>query len=146
MHRALQTRRPDLRWMWFAKPFVVLILSLPGVLVCAQDCHGNSCLPLGLPAITGSTFSGPAVIGLLATLPATLTLSISSVDLNIPVTDPTAASAVVSVPVSSSWTLNSSTTNVELVAYFDSPQRRIIGRHSTISMCSGDAFPLGVIS
>jgi hypothetical protein len=50
-------------------------------------------------------------------------LSVSAAKLNVVVLDPVLGSAEMSVPVTSSWTLNTSTSAVELVAYFESPNR-----------------------
>lgn len=65
--------------------------------------------------------SAKAAIQLTATLPAQLKLSLANIALDIKVTDPSQSSQVVTVPVTSSWVLDSSTANVELVGYFDSP-------------------------
>ena len=65
--------------------------------------------------------SGAAVVQLTATLRAELRLSVSLIHLDIKVIDPTHDSAIVAVPVTSSWVLDSGERNVELVAFFDSP-------------------------
>jgi len=64
---------------------------------------------------------GSAAIQLNATMPAQLRLSISDINLDIKVSDPTQSSEVVTVPVTSSWVLNTATSSVELVGFFDSP-------------------------
>jgi hypothetical protein len=58
----------------------------------------------------------------MAYLPATLRLSISSSNLDFAVLDPAQPSAMVRLPVESFWNLNSSTSGVQLVGYFDSPR------------------------
>jgi hypothetical protein len=65
--------------------------------------------------------SGNAAIQLNATLPATLRLSLAEINLDIKVSDPTQSSEVVTVPVTSSWVMSTTTSNVELVGFFDSP-------------------------
>ena len=60
-------------------------------------------------------------IQLIANLPAQLRLSLSEVSLNIRVSDASQSSTIVSVPVTSSWVLDSSAESVELVGFFDSP-------------------------
>jgi hypothetical protein len=68
-----------------------------------------------------SLHSSKAAIQLNATLPAQLRLSLSDINLDIKVSDPTQSSTVVAVPVTSSWVLDTTSNNVELVGYFDSP-------------------------
>ena len=65
--------------------------------------------------------SAGGAIQLTAVVPAQLKLSLSTVTLDIKVDDPSQSSEIVTVPVTSSWALDSSTSNVELVGYFDSP-------------------------
>ena len=65
--------------------------------------------------------SSKGSIQLIAVMPAQLRLSLSEVSLNIKVSDPSQSSAVVAVPVTSSWVLDSTANNVELVGFFDSP-------------------------
>ncbi|HEY1261893.1 MAG TPA: hypothetical protein VGF06_00130 [Terriglobales bacterium] len=72
--------------------------------------------------------SAKAAIQLRATLPAQLKLSLADISLNISVADPAQNSQVVSVPVTSTWVLDSTTSNVELVGYFDSPQAAMMDR------------------
>jgi hypothetical protein len=69
-----------------------------------------------------SSLQSRAAIRLVATLPAQLRLSLADINLEINVADPTQASQVVSIPVTSSWVLDTTTNSVELVGYFDSPE------------------------
>lgn len=78
--------------------------------------------------------SGSAQVSLMAYLPTTLRLSISSLNLDVAVLDSAQPLAIVSVPVTSFWTLNSSTSNVQLVGYFDAPE-------SALSNGAGHAIP-----
>lgn len=78
--------------------------------------------------------SGSAQIALMAYLPTTLRLSISSINLDVAVLNPAQPSALVSVPVNSSWNLNSSSSSVQLVGYFDSQE-------SALSDGAGHAVP-----
>jgi hypothetical protein len=82
-------------------------------------------LTLGLAAsqavAQSNLYSRNAAIQLNATLPAQLRLSLSEINLDIKVSDPTQNSEIVSVPVTSSWALNTTTSSVELVGFFDSP-------------------------
>ncbi len=80
----------------------------------------SAALAQGQSAVAGVN-SSSAAIQLAATLPSQLRLSLSEVALDINVCDPTQSSAAVTVPVTSSWVLDSGTNNVELVGYFDSP-------------------------
>lgn len=91
--------------------------QIPGI-TGKSTTHGLAPNGLGLA-------SGPAPIGLVAVLPPTLSLSISTVNLNLDVTDPANPSPVISVPITSFWNLDSSSRNVELVGYFDSPQQAL---------------------
>jgi hypothetical protein len=69
------------------------------------------------------TLSGkPALIALIASLPPSLTLNVSEIQFNIKITDPNQDSSIMALPVTSSWVLNSTTTSVNLVAYFQSQQ------------------------
>jgi hypothetical protein len=70
-----------------------------------------------------SLASAPAAVALRATLPPSLTLTVSAANLNVAVLDPKQGSAAMIVPVTSSWTLNTSASAVELIAYFESPNR-----------------------
>jgi len=74
-----------------------------------------------IAAMQSSLHSSHAAIQLNAALPAQLRLSLSDINLDFKVTDPTQSSAVIAVPVTSSWVLDSSSNNVELVGFFDSP-------------------------
>src|SRR5262249_45035509 len=71
-------------------------------------------------AATSKITSARAGIILTATLLPQVKLSISEVSLDIRVDDASRNSAIVAVPVTSSWSLNSAS-KVELVGYFDSP-------------------------
>ena len=61
----------------------------------------------------------------MAVLPPSVGLSVSTAHLQVNVKDPNVASELVRVPVTSTWRLGTSSTAVELVAYFDSPQRAL---------------------
>ncbi len=80
-----------------------------------------SMVPSGSAALT----SASAAVNLVAVLPPTLGVSISTLNLQIAILDTGQRSAVVAVPVTSSWTLSSSANAVELVGYFESPQRAL---------------------
>lgn len=69
----------------------------------------------------GDAQSGKGMILLSATLSSQLRLSLSDVDLDVQVSDPARKSAVISVPVTSSWVLGSNSNSVDLVGFFDSP-------------------------
>src|SRR5215467_1531756 len=71
-------------------------------------------------AATSQISSARAGIQLVATMPAQLKLSISEVNLVVRVDDVSQSSKAVSVPITSSWVLNSSMSKVEMVGYFDS--------------------------
>jgi hypothetical protein len=73
--------------------------------------------------------SSKAAVMLSATLPAQLRLSLSTVNLDIPVTDPAQRSAIMTVPVTSSWVLDRASNNVELVGFFDSPETALVDEH-----------------
>ena len=77
----------------------------------------------GPKAIAADSSIGAAkgAIQLNAVLPGQLKLSLSNAALDIKVDDPSQSSRIATVPLISSWVLNSSTSNVELVGYFDSP-------------------------
>ena len=77
-------------------------------------------------AATSEINSAQAGIQLTATLPAQLKLSIAEVNLDIKVDDVTHNSAIIAVPVTSSWVLNSSISKVEMVGYFDSAAGALI--------------------
>lgn len=72
-----------------------------------------------------SVSSAVAPVSLLAVLPPSVSLSISTVHLQVTVKDPNVPTEVVRVPVTSAWHLGTSSTTVELLAYFDSPQRAL---------------------
>lgn len=72
-----------------------------------------------------SVSSAVAPVSLLAVLPPSVSLSISTVHLQVTVKDPNVPTDVVRVPVTSAWHLGTSSTTVELLAYFDSPQRAL---------------------
>lgn len=77
---------------------------------------------VGARTVPGSSFaSSRATVALLAMVPPKLSLSISSVPLEILVTDPTQKSPLVTVPITSSWNLGSSANGVELIGFFESP-------------------------
>jgi hypothetical protein len=65
--------------------------------------------------------SNKGTIMLSATLPSQLRLSLSNVDLDVQVSDPAQRTAVISVPVTSSWVLGSASNSVDLIGFFDSP-------------------------
>lgn len=93
---------------------VLAALFFAALPVSAQSLLANSVRDRGLS-------SNKAVIMLAATLPPELRLSISSVQLDIKVNDPAQKSAVLEIPVTSSWVLNSEANHVELIGFFDSP-------------------------
>ena len=94
---------------------LISLLTLTLLLVITLRAEGQTA------ATQSSLHSSRAAIQLNATLPAQLRLSLSDINLDFKVSDPTQTSAVVAVPVTSSWVLDSSSNNVELVGYFDSP-------------------------
>ena len=93
----------------------LLALALAALPASAQTMLGASARRPGFQ-------SNKAAIMLAATLPPELRLSISTVQLDINVSDSARKSAVLEVPVTSSWVLNSGASHVELVGFFDSPQ------------------------
>jgi hypothetical protein len=110
------------------KAFVgALLLSLG--LACAPRSNGQS-----VPSGNSAGDSNKASIMLAATLPSQLRLSLSDALLDIKVSDPAQRSTIVALPVTSSWVLDASCTNVELVAFFDSPM-------SALSDSAGDVVP-----
>lgn len=104
--------------------FCALLLLLT-ISVQAQILRSGSLGQGGLAASGAGISSAVAPISLLAVLPPSVGLSISNVHLEVPVKDPNVPSKVVSVPVTSTWHLGTSSTAVELVAYFDSPQHAL---------------------
>jgi hypothetical protein len=70
--------------------------------------------------------SAQAGIQLIATVPAQLKLSISEVNLDLRIADTSRDSGVIQLPVVSSWFLDSSTSKVELMGYFDSPASALV--------------------
>ena len=67
------------------------------------------------------TAGNKASILLTATVPSQLRLSLSEAYVKVRVSDPAQRSALLLVPVTSYWALDSSSSNVELVGFFDSP-------------------------
>jgi len=118
------TKPPD-RYQKAAMRLLLLFLAM----ACARGSVGQS-----LRAGTSALESNKASILLAATLPSQLRLSISDAYLDINVSDPAQKSPVVAWPITSSWVLNSSSTHVELVAFFDSPT-------AALADSAGDAIP-----
>ena len=79
----------------------------------------------GLAPGEAAISSAVAPIGLFAILPSSVGLNISTVHLSVPVTDPNVPTSTIDVPLTSFWHLGSSSTAVELVGYFDSPQQTL---------------------
>lgn len=72
----------------------------------------------------GKEISGyPAAVALRANLPPTLTLNVSEIQLNISINGQ--STAVSTMPVTSSWVLNSDMSSIDLVAYFESSLRAL---------------------
>ena len=82
---------------------------------------GLTASPAKAQLTNSSLHSSKAAIQLNATLPAQLRLSLSDINLDIKISDPSQSSQVVAVPVTSSWVLDTASNNVELVGFFDSP-------------------------
>jgi len=96
-----------------AQTLLTGILALSLALFCCDEAVAQS---------AGGVQSNKAAIALTATVPAQLSLSLSDIVLDANVPDPAQSTAVASVSVTSSWVLNSESSNVELVGFFDSPQ------------------------
>jgi hypothetical protein len=104
---------------------VCCVLLAIGVPASAQALGGS----LGRQALTpghSGLNSSVAVINLSAVLPASVSLSVSSVPLIVSVKDPNNPTEIIRVPVTSSWHLGSSSNGVELVGYFESPQQALV--------------------
>jgi len=83
----------------------------------------------GLAPVETGLSSSVAPIGLLAVLPSSIGINISAVHLTVSVDNPSIPSATIQVPVTSFWHLGSSSTSVELIGYFDSPQQALADAH-----------------
>ncbi|HVO62770.1 MAG TPA: hypothetical protein VMT53_17675 [Terriglobales bacterium] len=88
----------------------------------------------GLARAGSSLTSASAAVNVVAVLPATVGVSISTVHLNVSIEDPSQRSSMVTLPVTSSWNLNESISAVELVGFFDSSER-------ALANVTGDAIP-----
>jgi len=93
------------------------------ILIALSFCLGAT--PQSVVANSGIS-STQAGIQLIATVPAQLRLSISEVNLDVRIADTSHDSDVIQLPVVSSWFLDSSTSKVELVGYFDSPTSALV--------------------
>lgn len=102
------------------------VMTLAGTLTSAQGLNSGAFGRQGLAPGQAGLSSAVGSINLLATLPSSVGLSISTVHLSFAVTDPTTPTATIQVPVTSFWHLGSSSTAVELVGYFDSPQQALV--------------------
>jgi len=91
----------------------------------AQVLGGSIGRQAGTPGYAAMS-SAAATVNLTAVLPATVGVSVSDVPLLVSVQDPNMPTDVVRVPVTSFWHLAASSTGVELVAYFDSPQQALV--------------------
>jgi hypothetical protein len=65
--------------------------------------------------------SACARVSVIAVMPATLRVSLSSINVVAPIEDPNQRSPIITVPVTSYWTVNGATSAVELIGFFDSP-------------------------
>jgi hypothetical protein len=108
-----------------ANAALVCLLPLLTISVQAQTLRSGSLSRGELGSSSASIASAVAPISVIATLPPSLSLSVSTVHLKLAVTDPNVPTNSVSIPVTSSWHLGTSSTAVELVAYFDSPQQAL---------------------
>jgi hypothetical protein len=108
------------------KAALACAVLLTGTLTSAQGLNTGTFGQQGLAPGQAGISSAVASINLLATLPSSVGLSISTVHLSFSVTDPTTPTATIRVPVTSFWHLNSSSSGVELVGYFDSPQQALV--------------------
>jgi hypothetical protein len=101
------------------------IVFLLGSLSAAQMTSGS----LGKQATSAghaTVSSAIAAINLSAVLPATVGVSVSDVPLLVSIRNPGTATDIIRVPITSFWHLGASSTGVELVAYFDSPQQALV--------------------
>lgn len=101
------------------------IVVLLGSLAPAQVLGGSIGRQAGTPGYAAIS-SALATVNLTAVLPASVGVSVSDVPLLVSVQDPNTPTEVVHVPVSSFWHLGASSTGVELVGYFDSPQQALV--------------------
>lgn len=108
---------------WLGRVIVVVTLLYASSASFAQSNGDGWREPsLGRDLKTPNFSAKAAPIALSASLPPSLTLNLSEIQLNINIIDPKENSSVITLPVISSWVLNSSTTSVNLVAYFESQQ------------------------
>ncbi len=115
-------------WAVFARlirPFNLIVLLAAALLIPRGVWASGQPQPGLSSAVSGAT-SASVAVNLLAVLPPTLHLSISTLSLDIHLVDPTQHSATITVPVTSSWSLSGSASAVELVGYFDSPQHALV--------------------
>jgi hypothetical protein len=101
--------------------FVVLVL----VVSAKSQTLSSGTFSRGLAPGEAEISTAVAPIGLFAILPSSVGLNISTIQLSVPVTDPNVPTNTIDVPVTSFWHLGSSSTAVELVGYFDSPQQAL---------------------
>src|SRR5262249_55066481 len=101
------------------------ILLRPGLVISAL---AFSWILIFVPTVNAQSAvkSAHGGIQLTAVIPPQLKLSVTDIPLDIEVTDPSQNSHVFSIPVTSSWALDSSTSHVELVGYFDSPTAALV--------------------
>ncbi|HJT69141.1 MAG TPA: hypothetical protein VJ731_03020 [Terriglobales bacterium] len=103
--------------------FVAILVS--AISAQAQTLRAGSLGQGGMGTTSAGIASAVAPISMIAVLPPSLGLSVSNVHLRMAVDDPNVPTNSVSVPVTSTWHLGPSSTAVELVAYFDSPQQAL---------------------
>jgi len=120
------------------------------VLAVALACSASEAQSTG----KDSARDNQASILLTATLPSQLRLSLSDAFLDINISDPTQPSATAALPVTSSWVLDASSSQVELVAFFDSPVSALTdgagdfipANHVLGGLTAGDMQPFAEIS
>lgn len=115
------TRQSPVRNALKAACMVFLLGSFAPAQVLGGSLGRNAAMP-GYATVS----SAVATVNLSAVLPASVGISVSDVPLLVSVRDPGTPTDVIRVSVSSFWHLGASSTGVELVGFFDSPQQALL--------------------
>jgi hypothetical protein len=118
------------------RPCARLKALLPALFLCLVAAPAVAQSMLAASSREPGLRGNKAVIMLAATLPPELRLSLSTVQLDIIVSNPAEKSAVVEIPLTSSWVLNSEANHVEVVGFFDSSEAALTDN-------AGHAIPAG---
>jgi hypothetical protein len=126
----IKSARPKLgfisgKWNLKANAALTVLILVSAISVQAQTLRSGSLGQSAMSSASPGIASAVAPISMIAVLPPSLGLSVSNVHLRMAVDDPNVPTNTVSVPVTSTWRLGPSSTAVELVAYFDSPQQAL---------------------